>query len=307
MTTLLLLALLAAGDFDNDGISDALETAVLEQFRPTLLISAGECDGLPAEFVTGAKEPKVAARNGTLYARVSPYSLRPGEWLELHYYHLWGRDCGKNGHTLDAEQTAVLVERVHGEWIARYWYAAAHEATLCERSNAARASWLNAEKHGASLWVSRGKHASYLTQGLCSWGCGGDSCEQMRPVPAGKIINLGEKGAIAEGMSWVLAGRWPMQDKFGSNFPLELLDRLDREKGSRIVAREGAMYPIQAIALAGGETLDGLGTGKQHTEEALGTGKKQTQDALGTATKKTSGALRKATKSVGDFLGVKKK
>lgn len=287
--------MLAAGDFDRDGIADDVEQAVLEQFRPTLLISAGECDGMPAEFVRGAREPEVAARNGTLYARVSPFFARPGEWLEVHYYHLWGRDCGRRGHALDAEQTAVLVERVHGEWVARYWWAAAHEETLCERSNAARAVWLKAEMQGARLWVSRGKHASFLSPNLCSWGCGGDSCEQMRPVPAGRIINLGEKGALAEGMQWVEAGQWPMRDKFGSSFPPAMLERLDREEGSRIVSRDGAMYPVQAIALAGGETAGGVGTGRKHTE-----------DALGTAKERTGAALKKAARSVGDFLGVTK-
>lgn len=292
---LLLIALsLFAGDADHDGVPDAVERAVIEQFRPALLVSAGECDGLPAEFVPGAPEPRVAARNGTLYARVSPYHERPGEWLEVHYYHLWGKDCGRKSHELDAEQIAVLVERRQGEWYARYWWAAAHEATVCERSNAARAQWVRAEKRGATIWVSRGKHASFLSKDLCSWGCGGDSCEDMRPVPPAAILNLGEKGALADGMQWVEKGRWPLRDKFGSAFPQALLDRLDRAEGSRVVGRDGAMYPIQALALAGGETADGLGTGK-----------KQTGKALGTATEKTGSALKKAKRSVEDFLGVK--
>lgn len=291
MGLLLLLTFLAAPDQDRDGISDAVEQAVLEQFRPQLLISAGECDGLPAEFMSGVKTPKVAARNGTLYARVSPFTARPGEWIEVHYYHLWARDCGRRSHLLDAEQAAVLLERLHGEWIARYWWAAAHEETLCERSNAARASWLKAEKQGARLWISRGKHASFLSQDLCSWGCGGDSCEDTVPSPPAKIVNLGEKGALAEGMEWVEAGSWTLRDKFGSVFTPEILARLDREEGGRIVGREGSMYPIQAIALAGGETAGGLGTGKQHTGKALGT-----------ATEKTGNALKKAHRSVRDFL-----
>ncbi len=285
------MTLLAPPDFDGDGIDDAVEQAVLEQFRPGLLISAGECDGLPAEFVAGANAPIVAARNGTLYARVSPFTARPGHWLELHYYHLWGRDCGKRSHDLDAEQTAVLLERVHGEWIARYWWAAAHEDTVCERSNAAKASWLKAEKGGARLWISRGKHASFLSQNLCSWGCGGDNCENTVSVPPAGIINLGEKGALAPGMQWVEAGSWPLRDKFGSVFTPDILARLDRAEGSRIVGRDGAMYPIQAIALAGGETAGGLETGKLHTGKALDT-----------ATEKTGGALRKANRSVRDFL-----
>ncbi len=291
MFRVLLLVGLAAGDADQDGIPDEVESAVLAQFRPALLISRGECDGFPASFVPGAEHPKVAARDGTLYARVSASAVRPGEWVEIHYYHLWGKDCGKNGHDLDAEQAAVLVERVQGEWIARYWWAAAHEATVCERSNAARAQWLQAEKRGATVYVSRGKHASFLSRDLCSGGCGGDSCEEFRPAPAGPIVNLGEGNALAGSVQWVESNRWPLREKFGPAFTAELLDRLDRAQGSRVVGRDGAMYPIQAIALAGSETADGLGTGKEHTGKAIGTAKE-----------KTDGALRKAARSVRDFL-----
>ena len=92
-------------------------------------------------------------------------------------------------------------------------------------------------------------------------------------------------------MAWVEAGPWPLRDKFGSVFPLEMLDRLDRAEGSRIVGRDGSMYPIQAIALAGNETADGLDTGKKHTGKALGT-----------AAEKTGEALRKANRSVRDAL-----
>lgn len=291
---LLLLMISSPGDTDRDGIPDEVESAVLQKFRPTLLISRGECDGLPASFVPGTMHPKVAARDGTIYARVTPSSVRPGEWLEIHYYHLWGKDCGKNSHDLDAEQTAVLIERAHGEWVARYWWAAAHEATVCERSNAARASWLRAEKRGATVWVSRGKHASFLSKELCSWGCGGDSCEEVQPAPAGPIVNLGEANALTHGMQWMESPRWPLREKFGPVFTPELLERLDRAQRSQVVGRDGAMYPIQAVALAGSETADGLDTGKKHTGKALGTAKE-----------KTDGALRKAARSVRDFLRVK--
>ncbi len=291
LLVLLLLSAVAPPDADRDGVPDSVEQAVLIQFRPNLLVSAGECDGFPAEFVSGLAEPKVLARNGTMYGRVTPSTVRPGEWLEVHYYHLWGRDCGRNGHNLDAEQTAVLLERTGDTWTARYWWAAAHEATICERSNAARAAWIGAEHAGARLWVSRGKHASFLSRNLCSLGCGGDSCDRMLPVPAGKVVNLGEKDALAEGQQWVLAGQWPMRDKFGLTFTGPMLNRLDSEKSSTVVGRDGAMYPLQAVVLGGSEAVDGLDTGKRETEKALGT-----------AMEKTGNALKKATRSVRESL-----
>ena len=107
--------------------------------------------------------------------------------VELHYYHLWRRDCGEHGHPLDAEHVAVLVQASRGRsgraaWRALYWYAAAHEQTVCDVSQIARASTLHAEDKGAKVWVSPGKHASYLDERLCNRGCGADRCEAMVPL-----------------------------------------------------------------------------------------------------------------------------
>ncbi|MEO7652776.1 MAG: hypothetical protein ABIZ80_20130, partial [Bryobacteraceae bacterium] len=95
-------------DGDGDGLSDVQEQALLEKFAPAFLISIGECDSLPAEFLPGSKDPQVVARNGTIYGQVSRHkgSSGPGSFVEVHYFHLWGRDCGRAGHALDAEHVS---------------------------------------------------------------------------------------------------------------------------------------------------------------------------------------------------------
>ena len=156
----LLGGLLLAGnrqDLDRDGVPDKLEQALLERFAPELVLSGEECDGLPAELTAGTRDPVVLARNGVLYGQAF---RQRGRFIELHYFHLWGRDCGRVGHALDAEHVSALIEADRPDapakhWKARYWYAAGHEGTVCDRSHGARAASLLAVDRGPRVWFRR--------------------------------------------------------------------------------------------------------------------------------------------------------
>ena len=67
-----------AQDLDRDGLSDRLEQALLERFAPTLVLSAGECDGQPATLEPWAVDPRVVDCSGTLYGHVALRAPRPG-------------------------------------------------------------------------------------------------------------------------------------------------------------------------------------------------------------------------------------
>lgn len=303
LAALLLLAPgLSAADEDGDGLDDAVEQALMERFLPRFLVSAGECDGLPAEFAAGEHEPRVAAKNGTIYARATP-SARTAAGaarVEIQYFHLWGADCGRLAHELDAEHVSVLagadrVDAAAGEWRALYWYAAAHEDTICESSNGAPAAAIGAEERGAQVWISRGKHASYLTEALCKWGCGGDSCGDVRPFTPPRILNLGEPGRWLSGAVWIESSRWTLSGKMTTDFSDSVLARLDDEKAKKVTGTPGAKHTAQAVVLAGGSTV-----------KALGTGNRETGNALAVSAEKTGNALKKSVKSVGRFLGAGK-
>ena len=83
-----------------------------------------------------------------------------------------------------------------------YWYAGAHENTVCDVSSASKASDLGATDKGLPVWISNGKHASFLAQRQCAVGCGGDRCENMVPLKPGRIVNLGEVDAPLNGAIW---------------------------------------------------------------------------------------------------------
>jgi len=116
---LVFLAALLPADLDRDGIDDDVEQALLVQFAPTFMISGDECDTLPAEFAPGSVVPCVVSKNGAIYGQVFPN----GRFTEIHYYHLWSRDCGRFSHKFDVEHVSFLLAEDHK---ALYWYAAAH-------------------------------------------------------------------------------------------------------------------------------------------------------------------------------------
>lgn len=286
----------AQTDTDHDGLSDALESALLEQFAPTFLVSQTDCSMRPARFTPGLAAPRPLADDGTIYGQAFHPAGRPA-LIELHFFHLWRRDCGEAGHTLDTEHVAALLEpgAKAGEWQATDWYAAAHEDTLCDASQLTRASTLDAVSHGPRVWISAGKHASFLAEELCHHGCGGDRCEQMTALAPPAVINLGELGAPMNGSSWLSSAAWPLATKLGrSDFPAARLARLDLLPATDIAWANPEKRPEQAV-IAGanatyGSTAAGAAAGLSGAETGASAGLQGASTGLNGAATGLSGA-----------------
>lgn len=297
-----------APDSDHDGLSDADEAALLQQFAPRLMVSAADCSHLPARFTPLSAVPTVEADDGTLYGQATPRADHAGQ-VELHFYHLWRTDCGQMGHALDAEHVSALFQRSadagpDAQWKALYWYAAAHEDTVCDASQIARASTLHAESHGPQLWISRGKHASFFTESLCKHGCGGDRCEAMVSAAAAVPINLGELHAPMNGATWIDAPAWPLAVKLGrSDFPDARTAHIDQLPATDIAWANPEKRPVQAVILGGNDAIGGGATGFRATNTALVVADAHTSNALNRATTSTGHALAKTFRGVKKFLG----
>jgi hypothetical protein len=253
----------ALRDRDRDGIDDDLEESLLVRFTPVFMIDADDCDVLPAEFIQDAKGLRPIARNGTIYGQVFPRDLPSisGALVEIHYYHLWSRDCGRAGHRLDAEHVSVLIRAEEMDdpasaWKALYWYAAAHEETLCDASNGAIASALDAEERGATVWISRGKHGSFLSQFKCRLGCGGDTCKNVVAMPVEKVINIGEPDAPLNGADWTASEEWPLKQKMRTDFSDVILARLDDSAADGVVLLNSPPPPTKAVILGSNSSLE---------------------------------------------------
>jgi len=276
MRILLAMAILAAagGDEDQDGLADALEQQLLDRFLPRFYIAVDDCDLRPAEFVPNSPKPTVKAQNGVIYGQAFPSA----GGIELHYYHLWANDCGRASHKLDAEHVSVWLAYEAKEWRARYWYAAAHENTACDKGTAVRADLVYAAWRGTEVWVSRGKHASFLDQKACRLGCGSDRCDRSQPLFPPRVINLGEEGKPLNGAVWTASRDWPLEQKLQSDFSPELMARLDAS--TAVIGVPAVNYVAQPFALGYNKTADSLGLANRKTEGALGKAKNWVRQRL---------------------------
>ena len=188
------------------------------------------------------------------------------------------------------------------QWKARYWYAAGHEGTVCDRSTGSRAAPRLAEDRGPRVWVSAGKHASYFNAAHCAWGCGADRCEldgvKLRPR---RIINLGERGAPLNGAKWITSSYWNLGSKLGSDFSAELQAALD--KSSDVTLIWPALLPAQSVLMAGSEVGAALAESGRRTSNALRLADAETAEALTLSMEKTGRALKRSAASVARFLG----
>jgi hypothetical protein len=302
----------AALDSDHDGLSDSLEDMLLVRFQPSFMISADDCSVKPALFAPLTPDPEPVAEDGTIYAQAFPRKGHQGE-VELHFYHLWSRDCGELGHPLDAEHVSVLIRQSKRgnteDWKALYWYAAAHEDTICDASQISRATTIDAQTHGAVIWISAGKHASFLNEELCKQGCGGDRCSEMKVSSVANLINLGEASSPMNGASWVNSPAWPLSDKLQrSDFMDVRLSRLDHLPNTDIAWANPAKRPIQAAIFGGNTGTRGAATGTRATNTALILADDKTNRALDRAAHSSGDALARSYRSVRKALdtGMKK-
>jgi hypothetical protein len=305
-----------SADSDYDGLSDTLEQSLLVQFVPHFQIGQADCANLPAEFQPKISRPLVKSQNGTIYGQVFPSKdpMDGAPAVEIHYYHLWQTDCGKHGHPLDAEHVSVLVQASGGDlasasWHALFWYAAAHEDTVCDVSQIAHASTLHAQDSGPTIWVSPGKHASYLNNTLCRSGCGADRCEKMTALTPGQLINLGEPGHPMNGSAFIAATAWPLlADKMNStNFPAATRARLNALPNSEIAWFNTGRHPAQGI-IAISSTTEGaitgsLSTANDATDSSLTKAQDETGNALQKSYRNTIHGLGTATHQVGRAIG----
>jgi hypothetical protein len=304
-------------DSDRDGLSDVLETELLARFQPRWMVGKGDCSVRPARFAEGTAVPTVVEDDGTVYGQATPRRVNHGD-VELHYYHLWRKDCGQMGHVLDAEHVAVLLRRDGEDWKAAYWYAATHEDTVCDASQITRASTLDAENRGATVWISPGKHGSFLNEELCSHGCGGDRCAEMEELKTGDVVNLGEPSGLMNGAVWVSSPMWPLMEKMRrSDFGETRIERLERLPDTDVAWANPQKRPAQAAIYGGNSALNGVAVGGHNTDTALVLANDKTSGALDKAQKNTGNALTKsyrnvvkalggAAKSTGKALGVEK-
>jgi hypothetical protein len=291
-----LLSFGQAVDADHDGLTDDVEQALLTKFRPTFMTSTHDCAVRPARFKSAA-EPTPELVDGTIYGQVFPIGA---DRVEVHYYTLWEKDCGRISHPLDAEHVAALISTEGGEPKALYWYAGAHERTACDISSGTRAKTVNAESHGPTLWAAKGKHALYFKKEMCSHGCGADSCEDDAELTeSSPVINVGELKSPANGALFVSSPKWLLSTKMDSDFPKEMIALIEKSEAiSTVRGRSTIRGTIQGSDMVYNNITDGAATATNHTGGAIDTANTHTTISLGKAKRATGNVLTRAWKSI---------
>jgi hypothetical protein len=303
-------------DTDRDGLTDAFEQQLLERFAPHFFIAAKDCAGQPAEFTPNSAQPVAGIKNGTIYGQAFPNTraLRNGAVIELQYFHLWDQDCGRISHKLDAERVSVLISADSPalpveEWKALYWYSSAHQGTTCDATHGIRATLPRNTNAGADVWVSYGKHATYLDRALCGKGCGGDRCDSATLLAISRIINLGELKAPMNGAVWVDSPEWGIAEKMSGGFDESVVSKLAAAPGEAPVALNTRNRVVKRAARIGLSGMDAAASGADqagHAAEAgdghAGTAIRSASDSTGNAISRsiraTGGALRKALRFI---------
>jgi hypothetical protein len=167
------------------------------------------------------------------------------------------------------------------------------------------------------VWISPGKHASYLDARLCHAGCGADICERMVPLPKGRVVNLGEVGQPMNASLFARSSAWPLAMKMQqTNFPAEPIARLQRLPETEIAWFHPGRHPAQGVIAISSTTEGAIGKGGTQTassmdkaedaaSDAISVAGDTTGNALGTSYRKTRHALGKSVRSVGAAIGMK--
>ena len=177
---------------------------------------------------------------------------------------------------------------------------------MCDVSQIARASALDAEHHGPGVWISPGKHASYLDRSLCapSTGCGADSCKAMTPLRTARIINLGERGHPMNGSVFLASTQWPLAGKMETtDFPANPVARLNALPAGDIAWVSPGRHPAQGVIAVSSTTAQSLDRSGANTTSAVGLAGKSTESGVAIAGNSTGNAVEKSYSHTKHALG----
>lgn len=172
-------------DDDGDGLDDARELAIADDYLPYLSLA-----------------PDDGCRLSGLVVRVRPHPDDATK-LSLVYSHLYQTDCGLNGHTGDNEAFGIVVDPAlpppNGILAIK---TASHQGTPCEKvtecttcAGDSRAACDRAGNNAPVLYASKDKHGQYARKSDCGFLTCFDSCTLADQPHRPPIVNVGEPDA----------------------------------------------------------------------------------------------------------------
>jgi len=126
------------------------------------------------------------------------------------------------------------------------------------------------------------------------------SREKMAALPRGKLVNIGERGALLNGADWADSELWHLASKMKPDFSDAVLTQLAGAPG---VVMVGTMpRPVQAVISASGAPIDAAATGNRHTASALNLAEEKTDRAFKLSGRHVAKSLKTVRRTFGKWL-----
>lgn len=172
-------------DGDGDGLDDAWELDVASRALPAFSFHSQERCPL-----------------GGIVFRLRPHPGDPdGGLLAVTYTYLYERDCGLTSHLGDNEAFGATIDPARPtERMVTALRAVAHQKTICQRTSncgtcAGMTDCERVDGGAPILFVSRDKHAGYVSLSACGTLTCLDACELTAPRQGVPLVNAGEPNA----------------------------------------------------------------------------------------------------------------
>jgi hypothetical protein len=148
------------------------------------------------------------------------------------------------------------------------------------------------------VWVSGGKHASFLRQDLCRGGCGADDCTIMLPLTPANLVNIGDPGAAMNGALWANSPRWPLAHKMRSDFSDAVLARIEASTSDVVIEKNKLQVPVKPLYHSADKTTGAISMAGEKTDAAMSAANASSSNAVDTATTKVGGFFNRAMRTV---------
>jgi hypothetical protein len=211
-------------DLDQDGLGDWCEWAIARSFRPTLMIHVNDEDP-SREPYWAAKLYQETGSNCFLY----PAPCYSPQFVQVFYAPAYHRDpggaLGLYAHRGDSEFMVLWVyfDSNDGRWKTLFMYTSAHYDAYPDYSRLNFATEMEYPSNYlgyAKIWVSRNKHANYITKGRCDTGglVGFDTCDNNQDAGRLLVDRYRNLGSSSHPILSTVASEAPGYYKLSENF-----------------------------------------------------------------------------------------
>jgi len=125
----------------------------------------------------------------------------------------------------------------------------------------------------------------------------------MGPIKISKLVNIGEPGTPMNGILWTQWSGWPLEAKMGTDFPEEVLAKLDAADMSEMIPVNDSRSSVKTTILVGTSSAGAIIVTNNKTGAALSSTSDAVIKSLDKSKDGTGNFLIRAAKGIWGALG----